>query len=733
MSEPPARPTPSAPRLARAALLISVVLSGLAGLLSGAPAAWAQTARGPVIIGDGGQESSIVADQIQQVGGPNDLLVATGNVEITQGATRLLADRVELNRDTGEVVAQGKVVFFDGQDRLVGDRVDYNLKTGTGIVYNGSTSTAPYYHLSGERMERVGEGVYEVRRGTFTTCEGDDPIWSFKFGSSTADLNDAFYGTGASFWVRNIPIIPFFPFFGAAIRRERQTGFLYPEIGNSSTKGAFLKVPFFWAISDSQDLTVALDTYTRRGVGGEGEYRYIISERARGSASGFLIPEVLRDSQDRERLDIPLVRGFGAAKHDWQITPRLSFKLDANVTTDDLVYREYGDRLGDRARQYARTDVFLSQRWDAFSLTANVLWYQDLTTPVATELQRAPEIKFFGVRQPIPRLPGFLYDTEASLTNFYRVVGDGGLRIDLHPRAYYPIPVAGLFTVTPFAGGRFTYYNQHVVGTRLANSGVTVEETTYDPHLRRQAEGGFEVETRATRIFNMNGWGGLSALQHVIEPRAEYLMIRGYDQKGNPQYDRDIDRIGRVTEVRYSLTNRLNAKTVAPTDGEAVRWEAVRVALSQIYDIDREISHRQPFGDLQGEFIFDPNRILRFRAETAYNMYGLGFRTANTDLTARYRDVAVTVGSRYDPVAGANWVVGEVTGRILPNVDAHVNTNWDVGAGALVEGRVGFQWRFQCFSIMADYVYRKNNESQFRFAIGLLGVGQFGTNVGTGQ
>ena len=263
-------------------------------------------------IGDGGQESSIVADQIQQVGGPNDLLVATGNVEITQGATRLLADRVELNRDTGEVVAQGKVVFFDGQDRLVGNRVDYNLKTGTGIVYNGSTSTAPYYHLSGEQMERVGEGVYEVRRGTFTTCEGDDPIWSFKFGSSTANLNDVVYGTGASFWVRNIPLIPFVPFFGAAIRRERQTGFLFPEVGNSSTKGLFLKIPFFWAISDSQDLTVALDTYTQRGVGVEGEYRYIMSERARGSASGFLIPEFLRDSQDRERLDIPLVRGLGS-------------------------------------------------------------------------------------------------------------------------------------------------------------------------------------------------------------------------------------------------------------------------------------------------------------------------------------------------------------------------------------------------------------------------------------
>jgi LPS-assembly protein len=728
------RPSPPASRATgwvtgtRAAILIGVLQLGIAALLSSAPAAWAQT-RGPVIISDGGQESTIVADQIQQVGGPTDLLVATGNVEITQGATRLLADRVELNRDTGEVVAQGKVVFFDGQDRLVGERVDYNLKTGTGIVYNGSTSTAPYYHLTGERMERVGDGIYQVRRGTFTTCEGDDPIWSFKFGSSDVDLNEALYGTGASFWVRNIPIIPFFPFFGAAIRRERQTGFLFPEVGNSSTKGLFLKVPFFWAISDSQDLTVGLDTYTKRGVGVEGEYRYIMSERARGSASGFLIPEFLRPAQDRERLGIPLWRGLGSAKHDWQITPRLNLKVDANATTDDLVYREYGDRLGDRARQYAETNVFLSQRGDSYSLTAGVVWYQDLTQPVANELQQVPAIKFFGVRQPIPGLRGFLYETESSLINYYRVVGSGGLRMDLHSRAYYPIPVAGLFTVTPFAGGRLTYYNQKAVGTFFTNSGVTIEETIYDPHVRRQIEGGFETETRASRVFDMNGWGGLSAVQHLIEPRATYLMIRGFDQKANPQYDPAIDDIGRVTQVIYSLTNRVNAKTTAPTDVEAVRWEAVRLALWSTFDIDKAIARGEPFKDMQGEFIFDPNAVLRFRADAAYNFYGLGFRSANLDLTARYRDVSFTLGSRYNAIVSANWVVGEVSARILANLDGHVNTNWDVAEGTLVEGRVGVEWRFQCFSVMADYVHRRNSENEFRFAIGLLGIGQFGTRL----
>src|SRR5215470_7978234 len=105
----------------------------------------------------GGGEVTVVADQMQQVGGASNLLIATGNVEIVRGVTRLLADRVEINRDTGEAIAQGKAVFYDGEDRLVGERIDYNLRTGTGVVYNGSAFSAPYYRVGATRMDRVGE------------------------------------------------------------------------------------------------------------------------------------------------------------------------------------------------------------------------------------------------------------------------------------------------------------------------------------------------------------------------------------------------------------------------------------------------------------------------------------------------------------------------------------------------------------------------------------------------
>src|SRR4029453_12008649 len=123
--------------------------------------------------------------------------------------------------------------------------------------------------------------------------------------------------------------------------------------------------------------------------------------------------------------------------------------------------------------------------WDTWNLVGNILWYQDLTTTRPVELQRVPDIRLYGLRQPVPGLSGLLYETEASATYFIRDVGSDGARVDLHPRLFYPVPVAGLFTVTPFAGGRATYYDKRVVGERVTRvGGFLVEETEDDRHVR---------------------------------------------------------------------------------------------------------------------------------------------------------------------------------------------------------------------------------------------------------
>jgi LPS-assembly protein len=718
------RRSPAAARVGLASTIALAVVVCLGGAMASAQV------QGSLTVPAAGQDATILADQIQQIGGANDLLIAVGNVEITHGRTRLLADRVELNQDTGEAVAQGRVVFFDDQDRLVGDRVDYNLKTGVGVVYNARAFSAPYYRLSAERMDRIGPGLYTLQRGAFTTCEGDEPVWAFKMGSGTVAMDDLAFGQDASFWLSDkVPLIPWLPFFAAPIRRERQSGFLYPEFGSSNKKGFIVKVPYFWAINDSQDLTISLDAFSRYGLGVEGEYRYILSRQARGSYNGFFVSEFLRNPEDRQRLDIPENRGYFFLKHDWQITPRLAFKVDASATTDDQVFRDYGDRLSDRALQWAPTNVSLSQRWDRWSLVGNIFWYQDLTNPAAVELQRVPEIRLQALRQNVAGLPYLQFQAEATFTNFLRVVGSGGVRMDLHPRFFVPIPVGGLFTITPFIGPRFTFYNTRAVGTSFTQSGVWIEDVIHENSVRQQIEEGFVAETRATRVFELSGAAGIAAIQHVIEPRVGLLVINGVNQKARPQYDRDIDKIGQVTQLTYSLINRLNGKTVAGPGGEPVRWEMARLTLNQDFNIRKAVNQGEALGDLVADLLIRPlpTNIFGFRTDFAWNPYAAGWRYANADVTASYRDVTVTAGYRFNDISSANFVTTRVAARILANLDAHGAFNYDVKAGQPVETRIGIDWRFQCFAISAEYVRRKGNENQFNLTISLLGVGQIGT------
>jgi LPS-assembly protein len=708
---------------------------------------WAQQA--PLSLQDSGGETSVVADRIQQIGGDSNLLLATGNVEITRGGSRLIADRVELNRTTGEAVAQGKVVFFDGQDRLVAERVDYNLNTGTGVVYKGSARIPPYYHLSAERFDRMGESVYGVRQGVFTTCEGDVPAWSVHLGSGQADLDGIIFGRDASFWVKSVPVIPWIPFFAAALRRERQSGFLFPEFGQNSRKGYFARVPYYWAISDSQDLTIALDTYTKRGMGLELDYRYILSRETQGQITAFGVNESFLDSRSSKGLDEN--RGWIQIKHGWQITPSTSLKIDSSVTSDDEIYKTYAYTTSERVRQRAETNVFLTKRWESWNLVGRIYWYQDLTTPRPVELQRAPEIKLEGIRQAVPGIPGLLYETQASFVNFHREIGSEGVRGDFHPRFLYPIPVQGLFTMTPFFGGRLTYYNQRVVSTATSlgpsneSAPQTVEKTVADDRVRQQVEAGVQLETSASRIFDVGGRGGIAALQHIVEPRATFLEIRGVNQKDNPQFEpgggpmsrfdpgyearTGIDAIGKAHEVTYTLINRLNARTVSGPNEEPVRWELARLTLSQTYNF---LTVSEPFKDAVGEILIQPNEHLRFRADARYNVYGLGFRDANADISAIFRDFSVTIGPRFNEQQGFRFLQADATARLTRYVNAKASSNWDVTTGRAIEARGGLDIHFDCWAIGVEVIHRYASDDEIRFSVNLLGLGQVGTSGRTG-
>jgi LPS-assembly protein len=722
--------------------VVSALLACLLGsVFTGAPSA--RAAQVAAVEAPGG-EVTITADSMEQAG-PN-LLIARGNAELVRGTTRLLADRLEINRDTGDTVALGRVVFYDGDDRLTGARIEYNFKTGTGVVHDGIARSAPYYRIAGQTMERLDASHYVVRRGIFTTCEDDPPTWSFRFGEADADLDGIVYGTNASIWVKNLPLLPWFPILGASVRRERQTGFLFPTFGSTSRRGEYAEIPFFWAISDSQDLQVTLDYFSARGVGLNGEYRYVLSPSAGGSARAFWLHETeiasnqpnapgaatTASSGAASGTRTPADRGWWGLQHGWTIGPGLSFKADVNGVSDDLVLREYSANIYERSRQSVQSNVFVTKTWPNGNLIANMFWYQDLTTLRPVELNRLPDVRLLLPRQPVPgvlTVPGLSalsYELNAQFTNFVRELGSEGTRLDLFPRLALPMSVYGLFTVTPFVAPRLTVFSKTATGFQVLSDGTVIETTKDEPIARRSVDIGADFEARASRVYSLGGVANIDGVLHSIEPRATYTWRDGtnLDAARLPQWVND--NTPEASNVVFSVINRLRAKTVAPPGSEAHRWELMRFTVASGYDFR---ATDRPVAPIRGELILDPGRYFFFRADATYSVYdGEGFQTGNTDLGLSLPRFMATVGTRYTK-GNNNFLQTTMRADINRYMSANVSTNWDLRSNTFVENRFGVDFRFQCWAFDFAYITRSKeqgliaSDNEIRFALYLLGVG----------
>jgi len=316
----------------------------------------------------------------------------------------------------------------------------------------------------------------------------------------------------------------------------------------------------------------------------------------------------------------------------------------------------------------------------------------------------------------------------------------------VHPRVSLPIPIAGYLTVTPFVGGRITYYDQRVTGERLTrNGGFLVEESVHEDRIRRQVELGFKAESRASRVYALDGAAGLGAVQHQIEPRVDFNFVRGLEQKAYPLYeptvsrigllrslDPNIDRLGKVTAVEYSLTNRFNAKSTAGPGQEPARWELARLTVSQIYDINRAIAQDEPFKDLRADFAVQPTSNFYLRGDAAWNVNGLGLREINSDIGATVGPVSAAVGTRFNEVVTLSAVAAQVSARISDHVAARASTYWDIDRARAAETRVGADVRFQCWAVTVEVVQREMKEIEVRFSVSLLGLGQTGSKFGSG-
>lgn len=557
---------------------------------------------------------------------------ASGNAVVTKGETTMKADTITVNRATNALNAQGHVIVTDPQGRIEADSLQFELEDETGTIHEGTVYLPRHqYVLTGKLLQKSYGQTYHIENGAFTTCRCENfqqADWSVRGETIDVDLRGKGEVRGGTFRVRGVPLI-YLPYGVVPVRRDRQSGLLFPDFGFSNKRGFVWHQPFYWDINRSYDFTLTTDLETAARVGMWGEFRYAPSLSTEGQFSASYFNEQI---QGPATTSTPTNRWSITGTHRQRLAHDVQMYSDFFFVSDDLFLREINHgalnmpATGDnadwtlRTRRFTDSDAGGVKTWDNAMFRTEAIYYQDLEQDQNFAFQVLPRMQFQGHQR-------FWHDRlEASLSlqgdNFFRNKGYGGQRFDIAPSLSLPFHWRDYLFGDVRVTGRETVY--HLTSQDAGLSALTTPDLRGN-RTREIVQFEANMGTRFSRVFDVK-WGRFLKLQHVVEPEVSYLYAPYADQNDLPLYD-SLDRINRRNTLFYGVTNRFlgkfrTASTESETGGEGTEIrELARLSVLQAYDPDRGLSRdKQHYSDIDIYARLTPLPYTLFMFDSTYDV-----------------------------------------------------------------------------------------------------------------
>jgi LPS-assembly protein len=535
----------------------------------------------------GGETATLEADQQRQVG---KIYYADGHVDVHYENTRLRANHVEYNEDTQVVIARGNVQLDYLTQHVEAEDARYEVTTGKGVFHHVRATFAvqrrqsptllispnPIY-FEAEEAERVNENTYKIHKAWMTVCDPERPTWKFYAPEATVYMQNSVHLENGSFRLFSVPVL-YLPYATFPAEKQRASGFLIPDIGESSSKGLILGDAYYWAPTDWADLTIGANYYSRRGWSQRADLRMRPWENARLDINytgvvdrGLPQPDgtvINQGGHEAKLLFTALLPDGWRAVADLDNLSSLTYRIAFSETFVQAINSE------------VRNTAFLTKNFKGFSLNLAATSYKNYVSAspdTYVSLRTAPEVRFSSVDQaPWQKLPiYFSFDafTDAAhrsdtVTGFQ--TPNFVARSEFAPSVTMPFHFGPWLDVTPTFTLRSTYYGGQLRNGSFVSDGLfrTTEE--------------FSLDLRPPTIERV--WGDSKSgrkWKHVIEPEIIYSDVNGVkDFERFVRFDED-ETLTDTNEVEYGVTQRLYFR-----EGEGGAQELVSWNISEKYFFD---------------------------------------------------------------------------------------------------------------------------------------------------
>ncbi|HVV27240.1 MAG TPA: LPS assembly protein LptD [Rhizomicrobium sp.] len=209
------------------------------------------------------------------------LVSAVGHVEIVDQDRTLTADRVDYDQTSDKVTASGHVIVTDTRGNVAfADHVVLTDHMRDGALAGFGALIGQNGRLAARSARRVGGNTTIAQRAVYSPCKicnqpgQRTPLWQVKAERVIHDqARHKVRFDNASIDVKGVPVawLPVLSVPDPTVKYA--SGLLTPDFGNSTRIGYFTRLPFYVAISPSQDMTIAPMISTSGGELLEMEYR----------------------------------------------------------------------------------------------------------------------------------------------------------------------------------------------------------------------------------------------------------------------------------------------------------------------------------------------------------------------------------------------------------------------------------------------------------------------------
>jgi len=274
-----------------------------------------------------------------------------GDVRVSQGTRSLRADRAEVDQTTRDARVSGDIQIREPGVLLRSDSAQMNLDSGDAEL-DDARFVLYESRVRGQanRLTKLGDHFIGLEDSALTTCEPGSDAWSLK-GQAINIYPERHYGTAkhARMEVFNVPVF-YAPYLRFPIDDHRQTGFLFPSLGESRRNGFEASIPFYWNIAPNLDATITPEYMSKRGTLWGLETRHLSRHFETRVSGGFLDEDenpysgAQRDVSDEEGDDLNPY--FGESRWQYQILQqggageRWSTEIDYTAISDNDYLRD---------------------------------------------------------------------------------------------------------------------------------------------------------------------------------------------------------------------------------------------------------------------------------------------------------------------------------------------------------------------------------------------------------